>query len=59
MMYALIVISCVWGDPCVAQKTYYPSEWECGAAADEVRRRLAEELPPAKVTYFCQEQESF
>jgi len=59
MSWALIVISCAYGaDTCKDwAKTYYPTEQECGVGARVLRTRLEEEKPPAKVIYYCQEQD--
>ena len=59
MSWALVVISCGYGaaDCLDWAKTYYPTEQECGAAATTLRARLEVEKPPAKVIYYCQEQD--
>ena len=56
--FALIVTSCTFDSAyCVQQKTYYPTEQECGVASYQVAKRLETEKPKAKVIYFCLEQD--
>ena len=58
MIYALIVLSCVYGDTtCEYRKTYFQTEAECGRHAQQLGDRLAAEKPKSKVTYFCYAQE--
>ena len=59
MIWALIVTSCTFNHTyCVQQKTYYPTEQECGVASSTVADRLEGLKPKAKVIYFCIEQET-
>lgn len=56
--FALIITSCTYDSAyCVQQKTYYPTEQECGVASAKVAERVSEKKPKAKVIYFCLEQD--
>jgi len=58
LTFALIITSCTYDSVyCVQQKTYYPTELECGVAATAVASRIEREKPKAKVIYFCLEQD--
>ena len=58
LTFALIITSCTYDSAyCVQQKTYYPTEQECGVAVSRLEDKLDTVKPKAKVIYFCLEQD--
>lgn len=54
-IFALIVVTCTYGDDfCQKLTTYYATEEECGVAAKTVAKVAAENKPSGVIVYRCE-----